>query len=87
MLVRVGDARPSPFSLLPSRSKLQCILLLLSGPCFISTNTVYVLCGTSILSRALLVIVLRAVLVVMLRAVLVVMLRAVLVVMLRAVYW
>ncbi len=44
-LVRVGGARPPPFNLLPSRTKLQCTLLLcglIHSPCFISTNTVYV---------------------------------------------
>jgi hypothetical protein len=36
-----GGARPPPFSLLPSRTKLQCTLLLsgqIHSPCFISTS-------------------------------------------------
>ncbi len=42
-LVRVG-CTPTPFSLLPSRTKLHCTVLLsgqIHPPCFISTNIMY----------------------------------------------
>ncbi len=47
-----GGCAPTPLSLhLPSPVKLQCTLQLsgkIHWPCFISTNTVYVLCGKNI---------------------------------------
>ncbi len=45
-LVRVGGARPPPFGLLPSRTKLQCTLLLRGQIHFLYFHsTLYVLCG------------------------------------------
>jgi hypothetical protein len=47
-LVRVGGASPPPFSLLPSRKKLQCTLMLIwqiQSLCFISI--LFVLCGVT----------------------------------------